>query len=68
MTPAQREHYIDAAAAALGLPLRPEHRPGVLQYLALAEGMAALVEAVPLTAQAEAAVNFAPVVPPEARA
>ena len=31
MTPAQTETYVDAAAIALGLPLDPEHRPGVLR-------------------------------------
>ena len=48
MTPAEAEQYVDAAAAALALPLRADHRPGVLRYFGLAAGFAALVEAVPL--------------------
>jgi hypothetical protein len=65
MTPVQIETYVDAAAAALDLPLDPEHRPGVLRFFALAAEFAALVEAVPLDPHAEPAVVFAPV-PPEA--
>ena len=34
------EAYVDAAAAALDLPLAPAHRPGVLAYFALAAAMA----------------------------
>ena len=68
MTPAQTEAYIDAAAAALDLNLRPDHRPGVLRYFALAAEMAALVEAVPLEAHAESAVVFVPVLPAEPNA
>ena len=65
MTTAQTEAYVDAAAAALGLNLRPDHRPGVLRYFALAAEMAALVEAVPLEPHAESAVVFVPVAPAE---
>ena len=54
MTPAQTETYVDAAAAALGLNLRPDHRPGVLRFFALAADMAAVVDAVPLAPHAEA--------------
>ncbi|RZL86667.1 MAG: DUF4089 domain-containing protein [Variovorax sp.] len=68
MTPAQTEAYVDAAAAALGLKLRPDHRPGVLRYFALAAEMAALVEAVPLEPHAESAVVFMPVSPAEPHA
>ena len=68
MTPAQTEAYVDAAAAALDLPLRPDHRPGVLRFFALAAEMAAVVEAVPLSAHAEPAVTFAPVSPREKEA
>ena len=35
--------YVDAAAAALGLKIAAAHRPGVLQYFALAAAMAELV-------------------------
>lgn len=65
MTPAQTEAYVDAAAAALDLHLRADHRPGVLRYFALAAEMAALVDAVPLPPHAEPAVVFVPVPPRE---
>lgn len=65
MTPAQAESYVDAAAAALDLRLRADHRPGVLRYFALAAEMAALVECVPLEVHVEPAVNFVPVTPVE---
>jgi hypothetical protein len=60
MTNDDIERYVDACAAALALPLAPEHRPGVLQYFALAAGFAAQLQAVPLTAHDEPAVNFGP--------
>ncbi|MDP3822284.1 MAG: DUF4089 domain-containing protein [Burkholderiales bacterium] len=63
MTPAQIEAYVDAAAAALQLPLSPEHRPGVLHYFALAAGMAELVAAQPLAITDDPAEAFVPVSP-----
>ena len=68
MTPAQTETYVDAAAMALSLSLRSEHRPGVLRFFALAAEMAALVEAVQLDAHTEPAVIFVPVSPIEKKA
>jgi hypothetical protein len=68
MTPAQTEAYVDAAAAALDLNLRPDHRPGVLRFFALAAEMAAVVDAVPLEPHAESAVSFVPVAPKEVEA
>ena len=68
MTPAQTETYVDAAAMALSLSLRSEHRPGVLRFFALAAEMAALVEAVQLDVQTEPAVTFVPVSPIEKKA
>jgi len=65
VTPTQTEAYVDAAAAALDLPLRPDHRPGVLRFFALAADMAAVVDAVPLEPHAESAVSFVPVSPKE---
>ncbi|MEJ8815738.1 DUF4089 domain-containing protein [Variovorax ureilyticus] len=65
MTPVQIETYVDAAAAALGLRLRPDHRPGVLRYFALAADLAAVIDAVPLAPHHEPAVAFSPVVPKE---
>jgi len=65
MTPAEAEQYVDAAAAALALPLRADHRPGVLRYFGLAAGFAALVEAVPLAPHDDSAASFVPVPPEE---
>ena len=65
MTPAQIESYVDAAAAATGLSLRRDHRPGVLRYFALAAEFAALVEAAPLAMHDESAQTFLPVSPQE---
>jgi hypothetical protein len=65
MTPVQIEAYVDAAAAALALRLRPDHRPGVLRFFALAAEFAAVVDQVPLDARDEPAVNFSPVAPAE---
>lgn len=63
MTPVQIEIYVDAAAAALELPLNPSHRDGVLRYFALAAQMAAQVHAVELDASAETSMAFVPVLP-----
>lgn len=63
MSPEQIEAYVDAAAAALALPLSASQRPGVLQFFALAAGFAELVNAAPLTAHDDAAVSFVPVSP-----
>ena len=60
LAPETLERYVDAAAVALGLPLAPEHRPGVLDFFALAASMAALVEAVPLAPHDESAMRFEP--------
>ena len=65
MTPAQIENYVDAAAAALEMPLRRDFREGVLRYFALAAGFAAVVDAVPLTVHDESAMCFVPVPPSE---
>ncbi len=67
MTPAQIETYVDAAAAALQLPLAAEHRPGVLGYFALAASMADLVGAHPLAITDDPAEAFVPVSPASAR-
>lgn len=66
MTPGEIEAYVDAAAAALKLPLSSQHRPGVLQYFALAAGMAELVGAHPLTVADEPAEAFVPISPTSA--
>jgi hypothetical protein len=63
MTPREIEAYVDAAAAALNLPLSPEHRPGVLHYFALAASMADLLAAHPLGVDDEPAEAFVPIAP-----
>jgi hypothetical protein len=55
--------YVDAAAAALGLKIAAEHRPGVLRYYALAAGMAAVVQGLPLEPHDESGSVFHPVAP-----
>lgn len=55
--------YVDAAAALLGLKIAAEHRPGVLQYFALAASMADLVQGLPLELHDEPANVFQPVLP-----
>jgi hypothetical protein len=62
------EAYVDAAAAALDLPLSPAHRPGVLRYFALAAEMAALVNGLPLAVHDEAAEAFVPIGPDDLEA
>ena len=57
------EAYVDAAAAALGLKITAEQRPGVVTYFQLAAGMADLVSGLPLTVADEPATVFVPVAP-----
>ena len=63
MTPREIEAYVDAAAAALNLPLSPLHRPGTLQYFALAASMAELVAGHPMGVEDEPAEAFVPIAP-----
>jgi hypothetical protein len=58
------ERHVDATAALIGLPLAPEHRPGVIAYVGLAATLAKLVMDVPLTTADEPAEVFVPVEPP----
>ncbi|MFM2067913.1 MAG: allophanate hydrolase [Pseudomonadota bacterium] len=55
--------YVDAAAARIGLPLQPEHRPGVVLYVDLAAGMAELVMGCPLGPHDDPAESFVPISP-----
>ena len=57
------EAYVDAAAAALDLPLHPDHRPGVLTYFRLAAAMADLVAGQALHVDDDAAPLFVPIGP-----
>ncbi len=63
LDPATIERHVDAAAALIGLPLAPEHRPGVLRYFALAAEMADAVNALPLSVHDESGSHFVPVSP-----
>ena len=58
--PFDAEAYVDAAAALIGLPIDPEHRPGVVLNLARIAQMAALVLEYPLPDEAEPAPVFRP--------
>jgi len=63
MEPDRIEAYVDAAAAALDLPIAAAHRPGVVHYLGLAASMAALVQGLPLGPDDEPAESFTPLAP-----
>jgi hypothetical protein len=65
MTPEEIEACVDAQAAAVGLSIAPEHRPGVLYYFALAASLADLVHSHELTLADEPAPVFTPVPPSE---
>lgn len=52
--------YVDAAAAAIGLPLDPAHRPGVIANIERIAGFAKLVMELPLDEAAEPAPVFKP--------
>ncbi len=55
--------FIEQQAAVLGLPIAPDHRPGVKRFVELAAGMAEQVMSMPLTPVDEAGHVFAPVAP-----
>ena len=57
------EAYVDAAAAALALPIAAECRAGVLFYFALAASLAEVVQAVPLGPHDDPAGVFTPITP-----
>jgi hypothetical protein len=63
MTAEQIERFVDANAAALGVPIAAEHRKGVLAFFALSTRMADLVEGLPLTPADESGNVFEPVAP-----
>jgi hypothetical protein len=52
--------YVDAAAALIGLPLDPAHRPGVILNVERIAEMAAFVMAFPLPDDIEPAPVFLP--------
>jgi hypothetical protein len=58
--PVDPEAYVDAAAALIGLPIDPAHRPGVIVNLERIAQMAALVMEFALPEEAEPAPVFRP--------
>ena len=60
MTPDQIEKYVDAASAALDVPVSAAHRPGVLENFARLAQLAALVNEFPLTPEDEPAPLWKP--------
>ena len=54
------EAYVDAAAALIGLPIDPAHRPGVIVNFERIAQMAALVMEFALPEKAEPAPVFRP--------
>ena len=61
--PFDAEVFAREAARLIGLPLAPEHLPGVARNLALAAAQAALLGAAPLSAEDEPAPVFRPGAP-----
>jgi hypothetical protein len=59
-TPTEVGAYVDAAAKLLALPIAPEHRPGVIQFMGVVLSAAALVMEFPLPDEVEAAPVFEP--------
>jgi hypothetical protein len=59
MTAAEIERYVDAAAAAFGLPIDPTDRPGVVANFARLAHAAGLVAGLDLGPEVEPALRFA---------
>lgn len=59
------EQYVDAAAAAVGLHIAAEHRPGVLRFFRLAQTMADSLMAIDLGPADESGSVFIPLEPPQ---
>ncbi len=63
LTPAQIEALVQANAAALGLRIAAEHKPGVIAFVTLAAGMAERVMGQELGVEDESGAVFVPVSP-----
>ena len=59
-TPEELGAYVDETAKRVGLPIAPEHRPGVIQFTAGLLAMATLVMEFPLPDDVEAGPVFRP--------
>lgn len=57
------EALVDASAAAQGLDIAPEHRPGVLFYFGLAASFAEQIAGHTFSPADEPAIVFVPVAP-----
>ena len=58
--PAEIGAYVDAAAKLIALPIAPQHRPGVIQFMGVVLSAAALVMEFPLPGDEESAPVFEP--------
>ena len=56
----QVDQYLDAASAAIGMPLPAAHRAGIRLYFELAAGLAAQVNSFELPADADPAPLYLP--------
>jgi len=59
-TPEELATYVDETAKRVGLPIAPEHRPGVIQFTGILLAHAALVLEFPLPDEVESAPVFRP--------
>jgi hypothetical protein len=59
-TPEALGAYVDETARRIGLPIAPEHRPGVIQFTEGLLASAALVMEFPLSDDVESAPVFRP--------
>ena len=59
-TPEELGAYVDEAAKLIDLPIAAEHRPGVVQFVGVIMGAAALVMEFPLPDSVEGAPVFEP--------
>lgn len=59
-TPEELGAYVDQAAKLIDLPIAPEHRPGVVQFMGVIMGAAAVVMEFPLPDDVESAPVFEP--------
>lgn len=59
-TPEELGAYVDETAKRVGLPIAPEHRPGVIHFTAGLLAMAALVMEFPLPDDVETGPVFRP--------
>jgi len=58
--PFDAEQYVEQAAALVGLPLHPEHKPGVIANMSRIQKVASLFLDFPLPDDVEAAPVFQP--------